>query len=448
MGIYDPNYYHSHRADILAKQKARLATSEGKAKRNAYLREYRKRNRERLAAKQRARRAANPEKYRQRDRAYYHADPAKMAEKRERFRSYQEVYRRRYYQQNKESINELIRRYRESLGGRPSVEREFLDSGEAAQMLGICVKTLKAWEAAGKVSCHRTAGNHRRFRREEIEQLAVKELPTVSGFIVPPNFDLIRTYEELMEYTIPFANREIGFLLLVGSPGSGKSRQMQNDVKGKGCVWIDNHASTLGLYCKVYQADHAPVVLDDVNHFFRDKLACSLMKALTQTEEIKHVSWESTTKSLEEKGVPTDFNTRSPVCMIANTWDAMNADFIAVQDRALPVAFFPSAETIHQRVMELGWCKDKEVVRFIGDHLQYIEQPTMRDYFWGEKYKRLGMDWRSKLLRTWGLAGLVGPVPHPPKARLPEAVTVDEKPRWKPSNKKRPKGSDGKGKKK
>lgn len=421
-------YYEANKAKILAKQRKRLADPAALAKRKEYERQYRQTHRKELAAKARRLRAANPQRYRQRDREYYAAHLEEMAAKREKWRGYQEEYRKRYYEFNKEKINERIAQYRAE-HGRPHMIRDYLDSGEASVMLGITINTLYAWETAGKVTPIRTAGGHRRYRREEIENLSVKELQTMNGFIVPSGFDLIKSYDELTQYTEAFADREIGFLLLVGSPGSGKSKQMQHDIKGKGCVWIDNHAATLGLYCKVYAADSAPVVLDDVNHFFKDKIALSLMKALTQTDDVKHVSWESTTKQLVEKGVPTEFNTRSPICMIANTWDAMNADFIAVQDRAMCVAFFPSAHSIHSRVIELGWCQDKEVVKFVEKHLDLIEQPSMRDYYMGAKYKKLGMDWKQKLLRLWGLTGLVdGPLIPVPKAR-PVTATLCKPPK-------------------
>src|SRR5690606_19437496 len=140
----------------------------------------------------------------------------------------------------------------------------------------------------------------------------------VNGFEVPANFALIVTYEELVQYSRAFANRDINFLLLVGSPGSGKSRQMKSELADIRHVWIDNHVTNLGLYCNVFEASKAPRVMDDINQLLNHKLACSLTKALTQTEPVRCVSWESTTKVLEEKGIPNQFSTSSPVCLIAN----------------------------------------------------------------------------------------------------------------------------------
>jgi len=290
---------------------------------------------------------------------------------------------------------------------------ETLTPLEAATLLGIDIRTIRDWIGQGRIEAIKLPGNRRRIPRSAIQgrmaqapSPAKARLPNLSmkrychGFEVPDNFDLITTYEELAQYTKAFANRDITFLLLVGSPGSGKSRQMKADLKGKGGVWIDNHATNLGLYCSVYEANGSPLVLDDINHLFKSKMACSLMKALTQTEKTRSVSWESTAKVLEERCVPRQFETSSSICLIANQWDGADADMAAIQDRALPVAFYPSAETVHKRVIELGWC-DKEVCTFIGQHLMEIPQPSMREYYQAMTYRKAGMDWREKLSKIW-----------------------------------------------
>ncbi len=160
----------------------------------------------------------------------------------------------------------------------------------------------------------------------------------------------------------------------------------------------------MGLYVKAYEANGAPIVLDDVNHFITTKQSCSLIKALTQSEQEKAVSWENPNLSvLQERNVPTNYKTSSPVCLIGNRWDARNADFQAIQDRALAVAFFPSAETIHMRVLELDWCDD-DVCDFIGENLANIPHPSMREYYNGMLYKKITKDWQKKLVSKWETA--------------------------------------------
>ena len=284
---------------------------------------------------------------------------------------------------------------------------------EAARLLGVDVRTVHVWVTEGKIQSVKGEGNRRRVLRSAIGDLKgvarpqSRQLPTlldryIHGFKVPDGFDLITTYDELSEYTKAFAKGDLTFLLLVGSPGSGKSKQMQSDLTGTAHQWIDNHASNLGLYCSVYEAHGSPIVLDDINHFFKNTMACSLMKALTQTDQVKSVSWESTAKTLDERNVPKQFCTSSPICLIANKWNGTDPDMAAIQDRSMPVAFYPSAETIHERVRILGWCEDV-VWEFVGEHLPKIPQPSMREYYLGMKYKTARMNWREKMLKLWGL---------------------------------------------
>ena len=292
-----------------------------------------------------------------------------------------------------------------------SNELETVSVKEAAQLLNTSVRQVRDWVKEGRVLSIKGSGNRRRILRAAIGGLqanprtANRKVPSlhdryVNGFKVPDGFDLITTYSELEEYTKPFSEGNIRFLLLVGSPGSGKGEQLKMNLHSRICKWIDNHAAMLGLYCSVYEAADAPVVMDDINHFFRDPKACSLIKALTQTTDVRSVSWESTTKVLDDRKVPRQYTTSSPMCIIANKWDGTDPDMAAVQDRSLPVAFFPSAETIHERVRELKWC-DVDIWEFVGENLHKIRQPSMREYANGMTYRKAGMNWREKLLRVW-----------------------------------------------
>ncbi len=43
--------------------------------------------------------------------------------------------------------------------------------GMAANMLGVCIKTLRRWDKQEKIRCYRTFGNHRRFSVQEINRI-------------------------------------------------------------------------------------------------------------------------------------------------------------------------------------------------------------------------------------------------------------------------------------
>lgn len=49
---------------------------------------------------------------------------------------------------------------------------QYLSTANAAQMLGVGPTSVKRWADLGLLKCVRTAGNHRRFTREEVERFA------------------------------------------------------------------------------------------------------------------------------------------------------------------------------------------------------------------------------------------------------------------------------------
>lgn len=54
----------------------------------------------------------------------------------------------------------------------------FYRIGEAAIRLGVCTKTVRRWDATGKIQCHRTPGGHRRISLRELERVLTH--PTAS----------------------------------------------------------------------------------------------------------------------------------------------------------------------------------------------------------------------------------------------------------------------------
>ncbi|MFX1293294.1 MAG: helix-turn-helix domain-containing protein [Promethearchaeota archaeon] len=53
--------------------------------------------------------------------------------------------------------------------------------GEAALVLGVCTKTIRRWDAAGRIPCHRTLSGHRRISLVEIERVLNRQAPSPSS---------------------------------------------------------------------------------------------------------------------------------------------------------------------------------------------------------------------------------------------------------------------------
>ncbi|MHA2294938.1 MAG: IS607 family transposase [Candidatus Hodarchaeales archaeon] len=57
------------------------------------------------------------------------------------------------------------------------IMKAFLRISEAARYLSACTKTIRWWDAAGKLSCFRTPGGHRRIAIVEIQRLQGENMP-------------------------------------------------------------------------------------------------------------------------------------------------------------------------------------------------------------------------------------------------------------------------------
>jgi excisionase family DNA binding protein len=49
--------------------------------------------------------------------------------------------------------------------------QDWLRLGEAAAELGVSLNTLRRWSDAGRLTCYRSPGGHRRYRRADVEAL-------------------------------------------------------------------------------------------------------------------------------------------------------------------------------------------------------------------------------------------------------------------------------------
>ena len=63
----------------------------------------------------------------------------------------------------------------------PPIDRRWLRLGPAAELLGVSINTLRRWSDDGKVTCYRSAGGHRRFRRADVDALLRAGVGSVAG---------------------------------------------------------------------------------------------------------------------------------------------------------------------------------------------------------------------------------------------------------------------------
>jgi excisionase family DNA binding protein len=419
-------YYEHHKEEIKAKRKLYLAANKEKFK--ASRQQYWIANRDRILAERKARNATLTEEQKQESKErqkvyhkrYKEKDPerCKAKNKRANAKPKRKAKMARWHQENRDRRREQQMKTRPALIAHYKEVKQnngLLTAAQAAPQLGISARTLSQWLRLGKIP-HIKSGQRYYIKNETIDEykntLETGEITVVqlgrrleTTFVIPRGFTVVKDYEEFTSYALDFADTIYHFLLVCGPPGNGKSQTFRNALGGRPHKWIDNHASPVGVYCAAYTANDAPIVLDDVNHFLANRIALPLMKALTQTDEVRHVSWESPVAELKHQGVPREYDTRSNIVFIANWWNVHNIDMEAIQSRAdLGIAFFPERHTIHEQVGRLRWCP-ADVYKFVERYLPSIPLYSMRTYRTAmtfKKSKRIA-SWKDHCLKVWGL---------------------------------------------
>lgn len=218
---------------------------------------------------------------------------------------------------------------------------------------------------------------------------------------IPKRSNVINTYERLEQFVSKFCAGHYRFLLVVGPAGVGKSQIVKRRLASDAVV-IENHATALGLYCRLWENIDRPLLIDDVDSLYAKPDAIRLLKALGQTDSVKRLCWESDAKRLEREGIPRSFTTQSPVIMIANRWRSLNENVDAVESRAKSLVFSPSANELHGYVST--WFDDAEVLGFFKSILSMIRNPDSREYGHARADRDAGFsDWRELAMERLGI---------------------------------------------
>jgi hypothetical protein len=199
----------------------------------------------------------------------------------------------------------------------------------------------------------------------------------------------------LEPYVRAFGAGHLNLLMIFGAPGVGKSRSVRQALGSQVC-WIGGQATPFGIYLQAYEHRNKPIVLDDVDGLYADRLGIRLLKALGQTERTKILSWQTAAPTLARSGIPRQFSTTSRVALVGNDWKTLNADVAALEDRGHLLLFEPSPLEVHRQAARWFW--DQEIFDFVADHLHFMAQHSLRTYCHAWELKQAGLSWRHGVL--------------------------------------------------
>jgi hypothetical protein len=224
---------------------------------------------------------------------------------------------------------------------------------------------------------------------------------------VPHEVIRLTDYPQLELYLTKFARGELGLVLLLGRPGTGKSESVKRALStmpatadaadSRRTLYVEGHVQPYGLYRQLWEFRDRPVVLDDLDRLYADPQCVRLLKPLCNTTREKRIHW-LTRLTMDDEQVPSGFTTASNVILIANEWKSLNPNVRALEDRAIILHFCPSNAEVHRKVGE--WRDDREVYAFIGDLLTVVPEVSMRHYCKASQLRKAGLaDWRNSLLQ-------------------------------------------------
>lgn len=218
----------------------------------------------------------------------------------------------------------------------------------------------------------------------------------------------VTTYSDMNRWFDSFLRpKGLPLLFVVGDPGLSKSHYVKSNLDEEHAYLKAGQLTAFQLYKLLYRYRNKAIILDDIDAVLRNPMVAGTLKMLCETDdEARTVAWFGTESQLKvRKGkrvvkVPQEFTTTSRVLLICNDWDLLAKQMEALLDRSVVVFFDPGNVEIHTRNVA-AWFDDKEIYRFIGQHLDIIPKLSVRHYVTSAKLKEQGLDWRSVLLHTW-----------------------------------------------
>lgn len=157
------------------------------------------------------------------------------------------------------------------------------------------------------------------------------ELEKVIGELLPE----MRKFQEFLDMVL--SGEYSNGCIISGPAGTSKTHRVLSELKKRNLPFeaYNAHASALGLYELFHANKNGIVVLDDLESLLEDKRAIGVLKAASfSATGLREVTWNSTTKVLVDRGLPTRFVFDGKIIIILNNeYETRNESFKALLSR-------------------------------------------------------------------------------------------------------------------
>jgi hypothetical protein len=193
----------------------------------------------------------------------------------------------------------------------------------------------------------------------------------------------LKTYKELQSYIEMFKKQKIDLLIIMSRGGLGKTTTLKNTMGKDDYVYINTHSTPLRTFQLLHEKRDCPVIFDDIEHILKNHTFVSLLKALSDTSDIKNLHYSTTSKAIGN--VPETFATTSNVCILVNEFSIKNPILAPLLDRGYYVEFNPTKEEVLKKIEEIEKSQNianlkMPVLDFIKENAHKIEKLSIRTY--------------------------------------------------------------------
>lgn len=211
---------------------------------------------------------------------------------------------------------------------------------------------------------------------------------------IPPEAEIIRTFEEYRTLADAFFASHYNLLIIVGRPGLSKSFMFEERMDSGRAILLRGYSTPFKVYQMLWEHRHKSVVLDDAEPLWKNKLGRVMLRCLAEHKAKKLVQWESANRQLQNLGIPSSFYTMSKCAFICNKFVFGEAEeYGAIIDRGHLVYFDPLPIEIHQEAAKWFW--DQEIFDYVGERLDLVKDLSARTYTKAYERKEAGSGWKK-----------------------------------------------------